>query len=166
MRRAFAWVAVLAYLMGLVAMLAWSDLLKDAEGLSFTAAFGAFPVVGLVIVLKRPENPLGWVFCTIGLLAGLGLFSWSYSEYSYYEAPEPLPLSLFVAWAGSWFWYPLISLIVTLPLMLFPNGVLSRRWRPLVWITLAIIVATTLYAATSKTFIAGEDEGDRELIVL
>ena len=165
MKRAFAWFCFSVYVVGLASMILLSDsLLKDAEGIAFTAAFGAFPAVGLVIMLKRPENPLGWVFCLIGLLAGMGLFSWSYSEYSYYTREEPLPLSLAIAWAGSWFWYPLMGSILILPLLLFPDGLLSRRWRPVLWLAIAVLVAVTVVTATPKTFVAGEnDPGDEGL---
>lgn len=159
-RRAAAWFCFSIYALGLISMILLSQsLIKDLEGIAFTAAFGTFPAVGLVIILKRPKNPLGWVFCVIGLLAGMGLFSWSYSEYSYYRADDPLPLSLWIAWAGSWFWYPLLASILVLPLLLFPNGLLSPRWRPILAFALAIIVTVTVVAATPKTFVAGEDDG-------
>lgn len=167
MRRAFAWFCFLVYGVGLAAMIVLSDsLLKDAEGIAFTAAFGAFPAVGLVIMLKRPGNPLGWVFCVIGLLAGMGLFSWSYSEYSYYAREEPLPLSLLIAWAGSWFWYPLLGSILILPLLLFPDGLLSRRWRPVLWSAIAVLVAVTAVTATPKTFVAGENDAASDGLTL
>ena len=167
MRRVAAWFCFSVYLLGLLSMVFFSGaLLKDLEGIAFTAAFGAFPAVGLIIVLKRPENPLGWVFCTIGLLAGMGLFSWSYSDYSYYVLDEPLPLALWIAWAGSWFWYPLLASIVVLPLLLFPDGLLSRRWRPVLSLALTLIVGVTLLAATTKTFVAGEDQVKRQQVEL
>lgn len=166
-RRAIAWLSPTVYFIGLVSMILFSDtLLKDLEGVSFTAAFGAFPIVGLVILLKRPDNPLGWVFWTIGVLGGMGLFSWSYSEYAYYVADEPLPFARLIAWTGSWFWYPLIGSIVILPLLLFPNGLLSRRWRPVLGLAIGTLVGVTSLAATAETFVAGEDDGDRQLLRL
>lgn len=158
--RVAAWFSLGIYLVGVVAMILLSPgILDDAEGLSFTVAFGVFPVVGLVILLKRPRNPLGWNFAFIGLIAGIGLFSWSYSEYSYFVADEPLPLAVLVAWAGSWTWYPLIASIVVLPLLLFPEGLLSRRWRPVLWTAIGTVVAVTLLTATPSTFVMGETAG-------
>ena len=166
-RRIAAWSGLLMYVVGVGSgFLLDSDLLRDAEGSSFTVAFGAFPVVGLVIVLKRPSNPLGWVFCGIGFLAGMGLFSWSYSEYAYYVADRPLPLAVWVVWAGSWFWYPLISSIVVMPLLLFPDGLLSQRWRPVLWLAIVLIIVTSTLAATPNTILAGEVETGQELLRL
>jgi hypothetical protein len=30
-----------------------------------------FPLVGAVVAARRPRNPLGWIFCVIGLSYGL-----------------------------------------------------------------------------------------------
>jgi len=94
-----------------------------------------------------------------GLLSGAGLFSWSYAEYSYFVADQPPPLAHFVAWVGSWFWYPLLGTLLMLPLLLFPDGLLSRRWRPVLWLAIGSIVAVTALAATPTTFVVGEGDG-------
>jgi len=52
--------------------------------------------------------------------------------------------SLLIAWAGSGFWYPLLGSILCLPLLLFPTGLLSRRWRPVLWLALAPIAVVTV----------------------
>lgn len=167
MRRIAGWFCLVVYVLGVVTMLLLSgSVIDDLEGAAFTVAFGAFPAVGLVIVLKRPENPLGWVFCLIGLQAGLGLFAWSYSEYSYFVADEPLPFARLIAWMGSWFWYPLLGSLLILPLLLFPNGLLSRRWRPLLWLTIAMLVTITLIAASPTTFVVGDDTEGGNLLRL
>jgi hypothetical protein len=45
----------------------------DAESAVLVLAMVlTFSVVGAVIASRRPRNSIGWIFCTIGLVLGLG----------------------------------------------------------------------------------------------
>ena len=35
----------------------------------------AFPTVGALVASRRPENPIGWIFCGTGLLYGVQAFA-------------------------------------------------------------------------------------------
>ena len=91
----------------------------------------AFPVVGAMIVSRRPHNPIGWICLADGLLwVLLGLFDY-YSVYGL-DRPGSVPFPVVVAGLSLWLWVPTVGLLgIYLPL-LFPDGrLLSRRWRPL-----------------------------------
>ncbi len=57
----------------------------------FTLAFLAFPIVGVVIAARRPENPIGWMFCAIGLANSLWFFSDEYAFYALMTRGGSLP---------------------------------------------------------------------------
>ncbi len=92
-------------------------------------ATGCFVAVGALIVARQPGNPIGWLFCTIGLMWSTGSLAVEYSLYAVITAPGSLPTAWIGAWFGEWnwliFWF---GTLVVLP-MLFPTGrPLSRRW--------------------------------------
>jgi hypothetical protein len=43
-----------------------------ANQLGLLLAFSAFMVVGVIIVARRPDNTIGWIFSAIGLQVGTG----------------------------------------------------------------------------------------------
>ncbi len=104
------------------------------------ALFLAFPLVGALIASKRPENAVGWLCLAVGLLWTLiGAFEY----YAYYGAATPGSVPFPVAMAGisDWMWVPAMGLLGTYVLLLFPDGRLpSRRWRPLAWLSGAVIL--------------------------
>jgi hypothetical protein len=89
--------------------------------------------VGLVLALRRPANPIGWLFMGAGLAWAYGVPLAPWIEQLIREQ-RPLPPVAELAMATSPFtWAPAITLGVTLPALLLPNGRLrSRRWRVVV----------------------------------
>jgi hypothetical protein len=86
--------------------------------------------VGLVLALRRPENPIGWLYSAAGLAWAypIPLGAWVDQLVSEHR-PLPLVAQVVVA-SGDLSWAPGIALGVTLPALLLPNGRLrSRRWR-------------------------------------
>jgi hypothetical protein len=118
---------------------------RDWQGLiAQTLAFAAYSVIGALIVARRPDNALGWVFSAIGLLAATMLVTGEYAQYAYVTRPHLLPGAIVAAWFPPTAIYALYVSTVTLPLLLFPTGrLLSPRWRPVLWITGAVIVVLT-----------------------
>jgi hypothetical protein len=108
----------------------------------------AFPTVGALIASRRPENPIGWIFCGTGLLFGVQAFASGYAEYAMRGHPGSLPGGEFLAWISSWIGVPTVPLAGALLILLFPNGKLpSRNWRPVVWMAACGTVMLTLWAA-------------------
>ena len=89
----------------------------------------AFAVVGAV-VLSRGHRVMGWLFCTVALIAGLTTFGDDLGAYTYLTTGHVSGVGLFGAWVDSWYWFPFISLFVIWIPLLYPDGrFVSRRWR-------------------------------------
>jgi len=101
-----------------------------------------FSTIGAVIVSRLPsENPVGWLFCVVGLLWGMIHFSGEYALYALLAAPGSLPGGEVAAWIYSWLWVLSLGLHVFLAL-LFPNGrLLSSRWR---WFARLSVLVTSV----------------------
>jgi hypothetical protein len=101
------------------------------EGAVFALAFPlGYATVGLVLALRRPANPIGWLYAASGLVWSLLIPLDPWVD-QLIRSRHPLPLAAqFAAVAGEFHWAPAITLGITLPFLLLPNGRLrSRRWR-------------------------------------
>ena len=106
-----------------------------------------FPALGLLLAFRRPEHPIGWLFCATGFLGGLDHFCGEYAIYALLAQPGSLPAGQAAAWGSSWLWVPFSALLVFLAL-LFPDGRLpSRRWRPFAWLVGIVAVLGVTVAA-------------------
>ena len=89
-----------------------------------------FLTVGAIVASHRPENPISWLFCVIGLLFAVGHFCGEYAIYTLLASPGSLPAGEAAAWIRYWIWVPYLGLVVFL-FLLVPNGKLpgsSWRW--------------------------------------
>jgi hypothetical protein len=105
-----------------------------ASGAAFAVAFPlGYATVGLVLGLRRPANPIGWLFATSGLMWALTIaFDPWVDQLILEHRPLPLAAKLVVV-VGELNWAPAIAYGITLPALLVPDGRLrSRRWRPVV----------------------------------
>src|SRR3712207_338979 len=109
-----------------------------------------FSTVGAIVAPRFPSrSPIGWLFCAIGLVAGVLLFSGEYVAYSLLAHPGALPGGGALAWLDSWLWVPHVGLFVFLGL-LFPDGrPPTPRWRPFAWFAGAAVAAGTVVTAFS-----------------
>src|ERR671910_751936 len=94
-----------------------------------------FSTLGAIVAPRFPPgNPIGWLFCAIGLVGAVLLFCGEYAAYALLLRPGSLPAGEVVAWIASWLWVAHIGLFVFLAL-LFPDGQLpTPRWRPFAWL--------------------------------
>jgi hypothetical protein len=127
-------VAALVLLAGWGLSLAGSSL----EASTLTALVGAIVVgfagVGALIASRHPANPIGWLFCGIGVAGALMSLSRGYAEYWLDGNAASTSLGELAASYGDVSWTPAILPAATFLLLLFPNGRLpSRRWRPVAW---------------------------------
>jgi hypothetical protein len=105
----------------------------------------AFSTVGALVASRRPENPIGWLFCGGALVWSLGELALEYGVYSLVTAPGSLPAGVWVAWFGAWARGIGGFFMVLFLLLLFPTGRLpSRRWRVVAWAAMGYVALFTL----------------------
>src|SRR5215207_11450686 len=61
-----------------------------------------FTTVGAVVASRRPENPIGWIFCAGGLILSVTVSAENYSEYALNASTGSLPGVQYAAWLASW----------------------------------------------------------------
>jgi hypothetical protein len=107
--------------------------------------FLAFPVVGALIASRHPRNPIGWICLVAGLFWMLIIFSEDYSVYGK-AVPGSVPFPVTInALLYAWLWVPTVGLLGSYLPLLFPDGRLpSRRWRPLAWLSGAVILSESV----------------------
>jgi hypothetical protein len=119
------------------------------EDVVIRVGFGAFAVVGALLVAKRPTNLVGWIMATIALMMAIFHAGLLYAAYVIATRGQPDALAVLGAWIGNWYWYLLLALAVIYVPLLFPDGRLpSRRWLPVAVLpgiaTLSIVVLGAL----------------------
>jgi signal transduction histidine kinase len=133
-----------------VLVLGWDTPIGPTEfgvkgyGIAFSLVIGG---VGAVIAARRPENPIGWIFCVLGVVAGVLAFATEYARWALVHEEGRPPGGLFAAWIEEWLWIPLISGLGVVA-ALFPDGrFLSPSWRRAVWAGLAAVGVASLLSA-------------------
>ena len=122
---------------------------RDPAGfIAFICAFGAFGLVGTLIIWQRPGNVLGWILAAIGLLAAWGASADTYVDLAQ-DANRSMDLLYLVAvWTSLWYWFPVLGLILVFTPLLFPDGQPpSPRWRPVVWAAGSVLPLVVFLAA-------------------
>jgi hypothetical protein len=104
--------------------------------------------IGAVVVVRVPGNPIGWLFLTAATLSAVESACDQYATLSLIAEPGAHAGGEVAAWVAGWIWIPAIALVTVFLPLEFPNGrLLSRRWRPIVWLDVAIVAVATLGAA-------------------
>jgi hypothetical protein len=153
--RTAAWLAWSLLVLGLTLAVAILVLVHANDPAQFRdqpfylVGFVAFLSVGALVASRRPENPIGWLFCTIALSNFLWAFGWQYAVYALVTEPGSLPGGHAMAWLGTG-WSATLGwgLMATFVPLLFPTGRLpSRRWRPVAWLAAALLTVGMLALA-------------------
>jgi hypothetical protein len=111
----------------------------------WSLSFVAFAVVGAVVVVRRPEHPMGWLFLGAGTGPIVSSASYEYGVLALMLGRD-LPGGEFAAWLSVWTWAPGLGLVVV-ALVLFPTGrPPSPRWWAVVWLA----AGTTSLVAVSN----------------
>jgi hypothetical protein len=140
------WLATLACCAGgLLAALLWIRPLTPGELATGAGSALAFPLgyatVGLVLGLRRPANPIGWLYAASGLVWALTI---PFEPWLNTLLVDHRPLALagqVAVVVRETSWAAAIALGITLPFLLLPDGRLrSRRWRLVVADTVVGVV--------------------------
>ena len=96
----------------------------------------AFAVVGALVASRRPELPIGWLYCAAGLM---GIAEGIAARAAVDALADGMwsPIGGAAAWLSATLWYPNVALLV-LGSLLFPSGrPPSRGWWAVGWMLLA-----------------------------
>ena len=106
-----------------------------------------FAAVGALVASREPRNPIGWILLAIAVSASYGADAGFYAVRAYRIDHHSLPLSrLAVFLTQGW-----VSMLVLLPLpiLFFPDGRISRRWRWTLWAYIALIAVLIGHVAVT-----------------
>ena len=113
---------------------------RSGTGFSLGASvpFLLFATVGAIVAARRPDNRIGWLYLTIGLLAAFTGIAGVIENLDFPgEGAARLGLTVLYAVANV-AWYPTLGLLATLSILWFPDGrPPTRRWR---WVEVAVAV--------------------------
>jgi disulfide bond formation protein DsbB len=96
-----------------------------------------FAAVGALVASRQPRNPIGWILLAIAITASYGADAGYYAVRAYHIDHHGLPLSrlavfLTQGWAS-------MLVLLPLPILFFPDGKVSRRWRWTLWAYIALV---------------------------
>ncbi len=159
-----AWISIALVFISLVisaiALSAGGEELEPPLHQIFSPIFAiTYSLIGGLVASRRPHNPVGWISAAVGFFFALSLVAISYGMLDRsLIAESPLPGKNLAVWIEQWTWFPPAILPMSIMLLLFPDGRLpSRRWRPILWASVAGLIIATLFMA----IIAGLYPGER-----
>jgi hypothetical protein len=107
----------------------------------FFLLFVSFATVGALVASQQPGNTIGWIFCALGLSGPLSGAGAEYALHTFVTSPGSLPGGGAIAWLAQWLGGAVNFAMIAFVFLLFPDGrLLSRRWRPVIWLNLVAIV--------------------------
>jgi len=128
------------------------DLIFDASAIVFSTLI---LLVGWAIVTRQPRNTIGWLLMLIPILGILGFVVGDYATQALATHPGSLPFGRVAAWFDRWLIVAVLAIFIPL-FLLFPDGRLpSRRWRPVLWFTIAATVVTVVGFAVTPGRLTG-----------
>ena len=116
----------------------------------------SYPIVGAIVAIRRPGNPLGWLLLALGLGFTVAFFSTDYVGRAVVSGWS-LPGVVLVAWISNWGFAVDMAIGFTWIPLLFPTGHLpGPRWRPVAWaIAITMILGITASALRPGRLDAG-----------
>lgn len=120
----------------------------------------AFSIVGAVIVSKRPDNGLGWVFAVGGALLALDASTTGYGYRALVADPGSLPAGRAAAWVGDIVALAGFGFVTIFLFLLFPEGRLRTRAERRTAVVAVVGIGIAMLAAIVEPSLEGY--GDRE----
>jgi hypothetical protein len=103
--------------------------------LTFGIMIVAFAGLGALVASRRPRNPIGWILVVSPVCLAFTQVARDWYVHTVFADPGSLPLASGFMWAANWAWIPGFMPLLTLLLLLFPNGTApSRRWGAVGWL--------------------------------
>jgi hypothetical protein len=154
--RRMAWIApALAAVFLIAHQIAYGT--ADAAQWTFGIGFVVYAAVGGLIADRYPRNPVGWLFCAVGIGFGAGDFVSEYADHL--KNPGATPLAVLNTATA-----PASLLLLALAVMLFPNGhYLTPRWRRAGTVLIAANVAISVVLALEPGPLSGHPGVDNPL---
>src|SRR5918994_390978 len=105
-----------------------------------------FVALRILVVHRRPGNPVGWILAGVGVTAVASGFLESYGVYALFTEPGRFSGGETTAWLSTLIFIPVLFAAPAMLFLLFPNGNLpGRRWRVVFW----LVILTTCSAMVS-----------------
>jgi hypothetical protein len=136
------WAAMTAFIVGTAVGLVLGR--SPRATLVVLLAVAAYAAVGWVIARRKPGNAIGWLFLAVAALTGLAEIGDGLGRRAIATGDPTSPTGQWGGWLLAAVWIPLICCAMLFTLQLFPDGLLSRRWRPLLWASVAASLLVTL----------------------
>ena len=153
---AFASLALMGWALSVLpASLSLPDAPEPLTVIGAALAMATFPIVGLLVAVRRPEHAIGWLFLLAGLGLSVGIATGEYMT-QVLRVGVPLPAVELVAWVGEWGWSLSFFLAVPLAIILFPDQRPSRAGRLLAVLVVVTGVATSLSSAFGLTVLSDD----------
>lgn len=134
--------------------LAGADLwLEGRNGTSSPAdvaelTFVASAIIGAVLTLRRPRNPVGWFLCILPFVSSVTFTVGAYGDFTFLRAAGSLPLGAQAIWLSFLLWVPVVGLGLPMLIVRLPDGHIERGWRWVDWLaaggTLALLASNAL----------------------
>jgi hypothetical protein len=107
-----------------------------------------FATLGALIISRRPENVIGWIFSVSSIAGGIQMLSGQYATVALLsDESSRLPLSAVAGWLSTLAQQLLVAPILFL-VLLFPTGrLLSPRWRLFALVAGTIVVVWVISEA-------------------
>lgn len=138
---------------------AWSGLQDPVDPLDtsdfvWAFSFTAFPLVGWLLAVKHPQNPLGWIFLTFPTAIAVGILGQDFAPEIARAGYSAIAFTLFEL--GGWLFAFGFWLLLVPGILLFPDGRLLNnrfRWALLGSALLLVVMGLTVLIGTETSCI-------------
>ena len=125
----------------------------DLVSVGFLATVTVYPVMGALIVQRRPATRVAWLMIALGILIGLGLVTYAYGVVGRPVGGQPMPFTIQALVLSQLLFVPAIGGFMTWILLFFPTDhLLGSRWQA---VGLLGTVSSAIYA-TATLFRPGQ----------